>query len=400
MSVIKYIDIDSTYRDRLRYPKVGDFGLQVNSKPTDNITVAQDPVSLAFPFETGQLQTVTAGPPSVYQLSLDSSAVNNYYINQYLEVGGLFAKIISYIGATKNATVDMYIGGALDDTYTIRKNLPYPLVGSVVGPPSTPQDFQDTLLVNTPYTTRIELGAAASLRTGEYTNKYIFFPFPPGSVGGPAAGSAPDPSLYVWRRITEYYTTGAAPVVKVANVYPPLPANILANSVYEILDFSYDNNKPLIYNGTELFGNAVCEKIKLINLIIPVLPIEGSNGGTILNYPYVYVSLYSESSKTWNQPIQGNNPLSKNSLFKVPVTFNSNNSDIWITLEGSLMQQNISFRENDNLHITIYLPDGTILNFDPTPVWFYFPTYNFPILSNPGKQIQAIFEVIREEKCC
>ena len=142
------------------------------------------------------------------------------------------------------------------------------------------------------------------------------------------------------------------------------------------------------------------KKIKLINLIIPVLPIEGSNGGTILNYPYVYVSLYSESSKTWNQPIQGNNPLSKNSLFKVPITFNSNNSDIWITLEGSLMQQNISFRENDNLHITIYLPDGTILNFDPTPVWFYFPTYNFPILSNPGKQIQAIFEVIREEKCC
>ena len=95
---------------------------------------------------------------------------------------------------------------------------------------------------------------------------------------------------------------------------------------------------------------------------------------------------------------------------RVPTLFNylqgivdSKNKNNQFVLTGSnnfLMQQNISFRENDNLHITIYLPDGTILNFDPTPVWFYFPTYNFPILSNPGKQIQAIFEVIREEKCC
>uniref|UniRef100_A0A6C0HDT1 Uncharacterized protein n=1 Tax=viral metagenome TaxID=1070528 RepID=A0A6C0HDT1_9ZZZZ len=397
MSVIKYIDIDSTYRDRLRYPKVGDFSLQINSKPTDSPNVAQDPVILAFPFETGLLQAVAAGPPVVYQLSTSSSNVNNYYINQYLEVGGLFAKIIAYNGTTKNATLDMYIGGAANDTYTVRKQLPYPLVGSVVGPPSTPQDFQDVTTVNSVTFEQVKLGAAASVRQGEYNNKYLFFngvtaatPVVPGTVI--------PPSGYIWRRITNYMITGAGE--KIATVYPPLPAIVLAGTVYEIMDFSYDNNKPLIYSGTSVFGNAVCEKLRLINLIVPVLPIEGSNGGTILNYPYVYVSLYSESSKTWNTPLEGNNPLAKNSLFKVPITFNSNYADIWVTLQGSLMQQNISFRENDNLHITIYLPDGTILNFDPTPVYFYFPTYPFPILSNPGKQIQAVFEVIREEKCC
>jgi hypothetical protein len=397
MSVVKYIDIDSTYRDRLRYPKVGDFSLQINSKPTDSPLVAQDPVILAFPFETGLLQAVAAGPPVVYQLSTSSSNVNNYYINQYLEVGGLFAKIIAYNGSTKNATLDMYIGGAGNDTYTIRKQLPYPLVGSVVGPPSTPQDYQDVTTVNSVTFEQVKLGAAASVRQGEYNNKYLFFngvtaatPVVPGSVI--------PPSGYIWRRITNYMITGAGE--KIATVYPPLPAIVLAGTVYEIMDFSYDNNKPLIYSGTSVFGNAVCEKLRLLNLIVPVLPIEGSNGGTILNYPYVYVSLYSESSKTWNAPLEGNNPLAKNSLFKVPITFNSNYADIWVTLQGSLMQQNISFRENDNLHITIYLPDGTILNFDPTPVYFYFPTYPFPILSNPGKQIQAIFEVIREENCC
>ena len=397
MSVVKYIDIDSTYRDRLRYPKVGDFSLQINSKPTDSPLVAQDPVILAFPFETGLLQAVAAGPPVVYQLSTSSSNVNNYYINQYLEVGGLFAKIIAYNGATKNATLDMYIGGAGNDTYTIRKQLPYPLVGSVVGPPSTPQDYQDVTTVNSVTFEQVKLGAAASVRQGEYNNKYIFFNGV--TAATPAVpGTVIPPSGYIWRRITNYMITGAAE--KVVTVYPPLPAIVQAGTVYEIMDFSYDNNKPLIYSGTSVFGNAVCEKLRLLNLIVPVLPIEGSNGGTILNYPYVYVSLYSESSKTWNAPLEGNNPLAKNSLFKVPITFNSNYADIWVTLQGSLMQQNISFRENDNLHITIYLPDGTILNFDPTPVYFYFPTYPFPILSNPGKQIQAIFEVIREENCC
>jgi hypothetical protein len=396
MTVVKYIDIDSTYRDRLRYPKVGDFSLQINSKPTNSPSVAQDPVILAFPFETGLLQAVAAGPPIVYQLSILSSNVNNYYINQYLEVGGLFAKIISYNGATKNATLDIYIGGALNDTYTIRKQLPYPLIGSVVGPPSTPQDFQDVTTVNSVTFEQIILGAAASVRVGEYIGKYIFFNGI--TAANPAIpGTIVSPSGYIWRRITNYTVVAG---VKTVTVYPPLPAIVLAGTVYEIMDFSYDNNKPLIYSGTEIFGNAVCEKIKLLNLIVPVLPIEGSNGGTILNYPYVYVSLYSESSKTWNTPLEGNNPLSKNSLFKVPINFNSNYADVWVTLQGSLMQQNISFRENDNLHITIYLPDGTILNFDPTPVNFYFPTYPFPILSNPGKQIQLVFEVIREEKCC
>ena len=82
MSVIKYIDIDSTYRNTLMYPLPGNFVLNINAKSTDSITAAADPISLAFPFETGLLQAVAAGPPVVYQLSTSSSNVNNYYINQ------------------------------------------------------------------------------------------------------------------------------------------------------------------------------------------------------------------------------------------------------------------------------------------------------------------------------
>jgi hypothetical protein len=392
MSVIKYIDIDSTYRNTLMYPLPGNFVLNINAKSTDSITAAADPISLAFPFETGQLLSVAAGPPVLYGLSADSSSVNNYYKNNYIEIAGAFQKIISYDGSTKKVTVSASIGGSVNDTYTIRKELPYALMGA--GPAGTPQDFQDTTNVASPSFDKVFLGAAATVKSGEYTNKYLYFP------GTSVAGSLTSPTGYIWRRISNYYYTGAgAAARKVAVVYPPLPVITPINTVYEILNFSYDNNKSLIFNGTTIMNNAVCEKVKLINLIVPVVPIEGSLGGTILDYPFLYVALYSEKGKTWANPLEGNNPTSKQALFKVPITFNSNYSDKWITLQGSLMDQYISFKENDQLHCTVYLPDGTILDFANTTPYFYFPDFSFPVLPDPGKQIQAVFEVTRLEDC-
>ena len=256
------------------------------------------------------------------------------------------------------------------------------------GPFGTPQDFQDTTTVLSPSFDIVYLGAAASSVSGEYTNKFLFFP------GTSVPGVLTSPTGYVWRRITSYVSTN-----KAATVYPPLSVVTPIGTVYEILDFSYDNNKPLVYGGTEIMNNPVCETLSLINLIVPNILIEGSNGGTILNYPYVYVSLYSDKGKTWNFAIEGNNPSAKDSLFKVPISFNANTVEYWLDLQGSLMQQNISFRQNDNLRIKIYLPDGTLLNFANTAPYFYFPDFRFPILSDPGRQIQAVFEVLREKKC-
>ena len=73
MSTIKYIDIDSTYRNRLIYPLVGDFTLDVNSQVSGNPATAADPVLLAFPYETEQIVAFAAGPPVQYTLSANSA---------------------------------------------------------------------------------------------------------------------------------------------------------------------------------------------------------------------------------------------------------------------------------------------------------------------------------------
>lgn len=370
MSITRYIDIDSTFRDRITYPKVGDFVIPVNGAVKNSPLTAFDPVLLSFPYETDAL----SGGSTLTQMALSvlSSSIVNYYVGSVINIGSEFREIISYDNTTQIATVAPPFPVAYPalTPYYIRKQFPVPFINGA---------YQDTLLVNTPNTTTIELGGVASPVNGYYTNKYIFFP-------------DPNPQNFIWKRITEYYTTGAGPI-KVAKVYPPLNGIIPAGTPYQILDFSYDNCRPLVYNGTEVFSNEICEKVRLINLIVPNAKVKGGYGGTLQSYPFLYVSVYSEKGQTWNSPIESNNPTARKALFKVPVTFLPNTT--WLTLQGSFMTHNISFRENDTLHMTIYLPTGDILDFYPNNQYTYFESYKFPVVPDPGNQVQAVFEVVR-----
>ena len=59
------------------------------------------------------------------------------------------------------------------------------------------------------------------------------------------------------------------------------------------------------------------------------------------------------------------------------------------------MTQSLSFKENDTLHITITLPTGDVLEFEPYNQYTYFQGYGFPIESDPGTQVQLVLEVGR-----
>jgi hypothetical protein len=64
------------------------------------------------------------------------------------------------------------------------------------------------------------------------------------------------------------------------------------------------------------------------------------------------------------------------------------------------MRQNVSFRENDDLHIQVYLPNGEILQFEPAPtdVFYNDPGYGgelFPIEPDPLRQVSLTLEVTR-----
>jgi len=362
----RYIDIDSTYRDRITYPKPGDFVLPVNTILKNSPATAFDPIVLSFPYETDSL----SGGSTFTQIALSatSSTIVNFYVNSVININGEFRTIVSYDATTQVATVAPPLAALYPalTPYWIRKRYPVPFGSGV---------YEEALVVPTPNIFSVILGAAASSVDGYYVNKYIFFP-------------DPNPVNFIWRRITTYNGT-----TKLATLDKPLAAIIPALTTYQILDFSYDNARPLNYVGTEIFNNPVCEKIRLVNLIVPNAKVRGGYGGTLQSYPFVYVSVYSDKGSTWNSPIESNNPVSQKSLFKVPVTFLANTT--WLTLQGSFMTQNVSFRENDSLHFTVYLPTGDVLDFYPNNQYTYFESYKFPVIPDPGNQIQAVFEVVR-----
>jgi hypothetical protein len=366
MSVTRYIDIDSTFRDRITYPKVGDFVIPVNGAVRNSPLTAFDPVLLAFPYETDAL----SGGSTLTQIALSvlSSNIVNFYVGSVINIGSEFREVIAYDNTTQIATVAPAFPVAYPalTPYYIRKQFPVPFINGA---------YQDVLTAATPTTTSVILGASASPVDGYYTNKFIFIP-------------NPNPINFIWRRITSYNG-----VTKVATLEKALIAILPIGTPYQILDFSYDNARPLVYNGTEIFNNELCEKVRLINLIVPNTKVRGGYGGTLQSYPFLYVSIYSEKGQTWNSPIESNNPTARKSLFKVPVTFLANTT--WLTLQGSFMTHNISFRENDTLHISIYLPTGDILDFYPNNQYTYFESYRFPVVPDPGNQVQAVFEIVR-----
>jgi hypothetical protein len=354
----RYLDINSAYRNRLTYPSVSNFVVQLNSNNASSSSTAQQPVLLAFPFETNLLQGGSTFTQIV--LSVNASPVTNFYRGKWIEINGYYRQVTSYDGTLKIATVGIPFPVAYPalTLYTVRFELP------------SIRDFTGAI---SPALNKIVLNAGASSIKDFYVNQWIFVP-----------GLTP-PSTYQWFRITAYDGT-----TKVATIAGNFSSLVPAGAVFEIMTYNYDNVKPLKYFGTEVgTGQPRCSNISLVNLIVPNFPILNGYGGTLQNYPFLYFCIYSEKGITYNNPIISNEPASDKALFKVPVTYLQNNT--FLTLGYSGMTQNVSFRVNDDLRIQILLPTGEPLEFDtgnPT----FFPDH-FPIPSNPFTQLQAVIEV-------
>ncbi len=121
------------------------------------------------------------------------------------------------------------------------------------------------------------------------------------------------------------------------------------------------------------------------------MSIIGSYGGTIQNYSNLYVAVYSEKGITYTNPLISNSPVSDRAIFSVPISFLQGLS--FLTLSYAGMAQTINFRINDTLHISIFLPNGDILDFSSANPFTYFDGYQFPIPPNPLKQVKVILSI-------
>jgi len=374
MSVTRYLDINSAYRDRVQYPDVMDFVVTLNGSVPNSSATATDPILLAFPYETN----LTSGGSTLTQiaLSVTSSNIVNYYRGSVLQIGNEYRTITAYNNVLQVATVSpgFSVAPLAVTLYTIRHKFPIQLAGGA---------YQDTTSAPAAFANEIYLGALASPINNKYVDAWVFVP-------GPTV-----PYSYQWSRITSYNG-----VTKRATLATSFVAPVGAGALYELLEFDYNNVKPLRYVGTEVgVNNPSCMVISLLALIIPNRKVLNGYGGTVPDYPYVYVSITNVSQPSYSNPIISNSPyIISDALFKCPVTYYNDNR--FLSLISTGMSPKVSFKENDDLRIRIYLPDGTILQLenDPNIVLYSSAAYGgklFPIPSAPFNQMNMTLALSR-----
>lgn len=425
-----YIELNSAFRNRNEYPLPASYTTQLYKTATSNSTNALDPLCAAYPVLVFTLGSANRGPESfnggtpeepllapgassqddfyngysitdnniaetrtiigydgsshrvtldtpfsntwnavdVYTISDQSTStlvnvqsqgvtIDNFYINKYLknENSGQYSRIVSYDAAGHTASVDPpFAPFALTDTFSIRGGVEI-TSGGVVAATDT----------------AVSLALAASNIDGAYTGKFLYM------RTGAASGQI--------RAIVSYVGAG-----RVATVYPAFGTAPLPGDVYEVLPFSGENAHAMIYSGSvPSQQESTLYEVRLVNLLLPNLPLQTGYGGRISLYPYIYVQLSNQNASGTRSLIYSNNPYSTTATFVVPIQNITNpNTSQFISLTCGMVQT-MQFKPNDNLIFSVFLPGGEIFNTGPDNL----P----PLYPNPLIQVCVVFSIKRVE---
>jgi hypothetical protein len=447
MSNTRYLEINSTYRNRQLYPQPSSFTVLIAQSGTRDRFKALDPVSNAAPLEVwspaalivpnGAVVANANNTPIEFVVSFalgTKSKIYNYYEGMPISIAGVSGyRIASWTYTSSSATLDYF-------TVTINPSLTTaPTVGAVIVFLSS-TDFVNgyVWIPNAPIANNYGVGYSIYNQTRNESRTIISFDGTnkiagiapaatwvagdtlvlrntnPEEVGNVVSGSGNNVVLPVTSNpIANYYTgsfiritgvtpvftsritsyTGSAPLVGVARqltLSTNLPAALAGGESYEILQFTRDNAVPFTYTGSMVSQQQmVCYEIELINLVLPNKTL--TTGGRIAFYPYVYVELQSVSgaSSGTKNIIYSNNPHANRMLFRAAI------DDIptplispFIKIDGDGMVQTVKFKPNDNFKFGVYLPNGTLLQ-TITPENFS------PAPSNGFNQISALFSMKR-----
>jgi len=314
MSYSRFIDITSSGRNRLAYPNVCDFVIPLNSISQNTPQTAEDPILLAFPYETN----LCSGGSTFTQIALavTSSDILNFYRGSYINIGTEYRQITAYDNSTKIATVSpgFSVAPPALTLYSIRKELPIEL---------TPGNFQ--AVTGGAAATNRQVVLPVGFNARDYIGNYIFIP-------GPTV-----PLSYQWRLIVasgdQLNPPLAANIAIIAQPFytpvlgKPVFTTIGAGVLFEIIRFTRNNLVPLRYLGTEVgTNNPECTDLRMTNLIVPNRNVLNGYGGTLANYAFLYVALYSEKTRSYNYPLITNASVGPEVLFKVPVTYYNDNT--------------------------------------------------------------------------
>lgn len=362
MSNMRFIEIDSSYRNRTEFPYPSQFVVQLSqSGNKNNGLTALDPILDAYPYYPpggSSPPAFSGGTATLPALNVGASSIDNFYIGSIIEdvTLGQYRTIVAYNGTTRVVTLDSpFVGWNVTDTFVIRRGIP----------------IETNTLTGGSISTFVLPGTSSTV-SNFYQGQYIWI------RTGPAAGSI--------RRILSYDGT-----TQTGTVGPNFSAPVGAGDSYEILNFTRDNVSNLVYTGSTVSQEQmVCYEIDLINLIIPNNTLYSGIGGLPAFLPYLYVHFGNASAPSANAKniIYSNNPNATNALFRVPMDDVSDPIlSRFLKIDGNGMKQTIKFKPNDNLQFTVTLPDGELFLTRPD---------NFsPLFPDPEIQISAAFSIKR-----
>lgn len=149
------------------------------------------------------------------------------------------------------------------------------------------------------------------------------------------------------------------------------------DATVEILDITRGNSVNLSITPSCRLDKGTYE-VQLVSLTLPNAPILGSSSLYLASFPYIYVEFGNAHASSQSQIIS-NNPHSTKSLFKIPVyDLPSTNISTFIRLSSN-MRHIIYFNPNEDIRVRIYLPFGKLVTYQADAFSPYAPNELFQV---------------------
>lgn len=450
----KYIDVDSTHRDRTLWPKPGHFQLVVSpaSRGTNAYSLAAvDAVSESMPTATWTSNEFVNGTPGTSAISgvvAATGGIGNATGGNVIVVTAVGLQPTTDYYA--NAQITVPSSNALQNTPVSIRVVSYTYLGNNTGQfivaPAAQVQPGGAVTVSDPTSVANNAffvpagGSIANYRVGDYlydltTNEYSrITSYDPATgiayVAGPTVGwSATDSFEIVGAPPAAVGTTGVASTstsivlgaavaqlsaAQIVGSYVRLlpggqtarvvaydattmtatvsPAFVVGTSAvaFQLLAFSYDNFYPMTYVGTRQY-EILTYAVTLKCLTLPSSTLL--NGGTALAYPFVYVEfspLNADVTNVWNS----NNPHASRTLFRASyVNYDRSASQPqspFLHFVGNDMRQRVRFAAESSFNFRVTIP-STGQTFQTV-----VGDTTSPTPPDPLAQITALFELVRE----
>ena len=447
----RYIEIDSTYRNRNQYPNPSNFTVLISQSGTRDAAHSYDPVSLAAPqkiwipksLELGNVNVVDnpTNTKEKFIVSLPQGDANkepDYYVGYPIEFNEETVKISGWDFSSTVDTLDYFtvnVTPSFSETPTATQTVAF--LENVTNFNSGLIFIPGGFTANNYYTGCIVYNddenewrpiisydgltkmAGLDLSGGAVTNwdndhTITIRKSPPQSIGvlpGQSGNTYNSATSFIlpsetfvsvgdFIRFTEGNNknivcrvtgNGSQEISDNLVTVDRILDNIAAeDDKFEVLHFTRDNAVPFCYSGSLVSQQEmVCYEIELINLVLPNSTL--TSGGRITFYPYVYVELQNVSGASAGTKgvIYSNNPNSTRMLFRAVIDDLPNPLiSPFVKIDGDGMVQTVKFKPNDNFKFGVYLPNGEPLK--------TVSDDNFsPDSTNPLLQVSALFSIKR-----